>query len=59
MVIIGVVEIGGVSGEPMDEYVVGGLDVEGLLDFGVWRDEKMEEYQGQKENGKKGEYCRN
>ena len=59
MVIIGVVEIGGVSGESMDEYVVGGLDVEGLLDFGVWRDQEMEEDQGRKEDGKKGEYCRN
>lgn len=26
--------------------IVGGLEIEGLLNFGVWRDEEMEEDEG-------------
>jgi hypothetical protein len=59
MVIIGAVEVRNVGGEAMDEYVVGGLDMEGLLDFGVWRNEEMEEDQRREKNGEKVEYCRN
>jgi hypothetical protein len=59
MVIIGAVEVGNVGGEAMNEYVVGGLDMEGLFDFGVWRNEEMEEDQRREKNGEKVEYCRN
>jgi hypothetical protein len=61
MVIIGAVEVRNVGGEAMNEYVVGGLDMEGLLDFGVWRNVEMEEDQRREKNGEKVEYihCRN
>lgn len=57
MVIIGAVEVRNISGEAMDEYVMGGLDVEGLFDFGVGRDKKMEKDQDRKEKGENVEYC--
>lgn len=39
----------------MDQYIMGGLDMEGLLDLGVRRDEEMKEDQSRQQKRKECE----
>lgn len=52
MVIVVAIEVGLVRGEAMDQYIVGRLDMKGLLDLGVGRDEEMDEDQSRQQKRK-------
>lgn len=51
MVIVGAIEIQVIKAiwQPVGQNIMYGLDVERLLDFGVWSDEEMKEDQGWEE----------